>query len=715
MGILNALKTGDVRLDMIIAMSIPFLLRYVFNFIEKLNEHFDFSQWKRWWRNRHHKYQRYLVYRSTRSYWGGSTSIDDDTQNTVLIKAIQLYLHQQMNLNLKVALLDLTSLDDKKCSHSRYGYYDNDDDGEDGSSSRKTLVGMLSKYKIVKKPPHGMWHKLGCHGDVKGEGGGMVELSIHENDQATSDEKGNSRPKCTTLTFHFVSPAPNAIDAFIDKAYSWYISQLRKLEDNSRYMYELQERPRNADNDSSIGPVYSRYKLSDEKTFGSLFFDQKEPLLKLVDHFTNKTGKYRICGYPHKLGLLLHGPPGTGKTSLIKALAQYTGRSIVNVSLTKITTNSELMSVFFDKRYEILGESIPVKLGLKDVIFVMEDVDAAAKLVKRRDGKNGNDHNLEEEPVDLPPPKSIWQMLLESNNSDCQKLVKELMGKSERLKAQATKPEILLSISKRMTFPGFEFVGIEGNKTLAKFGKDAVDSANASLDQNSGIDKFLGTHATTINTLLESGAAIDDVFINFLLTPQLGITTEQLLHNNNKYNNSETKEEDDDDLSFFDEMDGISCSIAESPVNSSILDSSCTTNGSESKITSGGKKKDVFGSSFFKPKDQLNLSGLLNVLDGVVDSPGRIVIMTSNHPEQLDQALIRPGRIDKKLMLGYMEVPDVIAMLEHYFEVTLSETQKERISNAVQGNPRKGISPLTLTPAQVEQMTVEYDDIDDMI
>lgn len=48
------------------------------------------------------------------------------------------------------------------------------------------------------------------------------------------------------------------------------------------------------------------------------------------------------------------------------------------------------------------------------------------------------------------------------------------------------------------------------------------------------------------------------------------------------------------------------------------------------------------------------MQGLLNVLDGVVDTPGRIVIMTTNHPETLDAALIRPGRIDKKIYLGYM-------------------------------------------------------------
>ena len=44
--------------------------------------------------------------------------------------------------------------------------------------------------------------------------------------------------------------------------------------------------------------------------------------------------------------------------------------------------------------------------------------------------------------------------------------------------------------------------------------------------------------------------------------------------------------------------------------------------------------------------NRLTFSGLLNAIDGVTSTEGRIVFMTTNYPERLDAALIRPGRVD---------------------------------------------------------------------
>jgi len=62
--------------------------------------------------------------------------------------------------------------------------------------------------------------------------------------------------------------------------------------------------------------------------------------------------------------------------------------------------------------------------------------------------------------------------------------------------------------------------------------------------------------------------------------------------------------------------------------------------------------------------DTLNLGGLLEVLDGVVDSPGRILIMTTNHPENLDEAITRAGRVNQRIFLGYMTAQCAKEMLE---------------------------------------------------
>ena len=50
-----------------------------------------------------------------------------------------------------------------------------------------------------------------------------------------------------------------------------------------------------------------------------------------------------------------------------------------------------------------------------------------------------------------------------------------------------------------------------------------------------------------------------------------------------------------------------------------------------------------------KNKEGITLSGLLNAIDGVASHEGRVLVMTTNFPDKLDEALIRPGRIDMKV------------------------------------------------------------------
>ncbi|PYH93665.1 hypothetical protein BO71DRAFT_381146 [Aspergillus ellipticus CBS 707.79] len=48
----------------------------------------------------------------------------------------------------------------------------------------------------------------------------------------------------------------------------------------------------------------------------------------------------------------------------------------------------------------------------------------------------------------------------------------------------------------------------------------------------------------------------------------------------------------------------------------------------------------------------VTFSGLLNALDGVASAEERIVFLTTNHVERLDEALVRPGRVDMTVRLG---------------------------------------------------------------
>lgn len=63
------------------------------------------------------------------------------------------------------------------------------------------------------------------------------------------------------------------------------------------------------------------------------------------------------------------------------------------------------------------------------------------------------------------------------------------------------------------------------------------------------------------------------------------------------------------------------------------------------------KKQNVEDENLFEKEDEyihqtINLSQILNVIDGIMERTGQIFIMSANHPEKLDDAVLRPGRID---------------------------------------------------------------------
>ena len=98
-------------------------------------------------------------------------------------------------------------------------------------------------------------------------------------------------------------------------------------------------------------------------------------LFTSLDNFKNRKALLQELGFPLKLGILLHGLPGTGKSATILAIASYLQKDIFFVDLRSVKTNGDLKMIF---------DHI-LTMNLNGGILVFEDIDCATKTVLQRD------------------------------------------------------------------------------------------------------------------------------------------------------------------------------------------------------------------------------------------------------------------------------------------------------------------------------------------
>ena len=79
-----------------------------------------------------------------------------------------------------------------------------------------------------------------------------------------------------------------------------------------------------------------------------------------------------------------------------------------------------------------------------------------------------------------------------------------------------------------------------------------------------------------------------------------------------------------------------------------------------------------------KTSNPLRLDTLLEILDGYQYLKDCIIIMTSNHPEKLDSALIRPGRIDFMYEFNYVSRDLFKRIFKYYKDVDLTDVQLDK-------------------------------------
>lgn len=185
-------------------------------------------------------------------------------------------------------------------------------------------------------------------------------------------------------------------------SYKLSVNKLIKFLDNLVNEYKKYQVEKNLSKPIIVEAIFNKkddifdnnyYNWDSNVSFKNKFFENKKKILNQIDFFLNNPKYFEKKGIPYQLGILLHGIPGCGKTSFIKALAKKTERHIIDIKLNNNINLTELKRLFLQ---EELDESLVIPINKR--LYVLEDIDVMGEIVhKRKQEKNTEDSDSDSE------------------------------------------------------------------------------------------------------------------------------------------------------------------------------------------------------------------------------------------------------------------------------------------------------------------------------
>ncbi|KAL7232434.1 hypothetical protein ACSBR2_010456 [Camellia fascicularis] len=142
-------------------------------------------------------------------------------------------------------------------------------------------------------------------------------------------------------------------------------------------------------NSSSEHGTYWNYimEFDHPASFDTIAMEEskKQDIIADLRSFSESRDYYRRIGKPWKRGYLLHGPPGTGKSTMIAAMANALNYDVYDLELTAVTSNANLKKLL---------NRTPC-----NSILVIEDIDCSSDISGLREKKLSDDKDKEKEKV----------------------------------------------------------------------------------------------------------------------------------------------------------------------------------------------------------------------------------------------------------------------------------------------------------------------------